>query len=62
MLFTTQLAAQTPNPMEAMTVENSTNVATHAFTFGPPCFVLKFASYMDLPAKPQQLPFPIYPR
>ena len=62
MLLTTQLAAQTPKPMEAITVEKSTNVAIPAFKFGPPCFVLKFASYMDLPAKPQQLPFPIYPR
>ena len=47
MPLTTQLAAKTPSPTAATTVEKSTSVATNAFNFGPlsfnPCS--KFAFY-----------------
>ena len=36
MPFTAQLAAHTPKPSEARTVEKSTIVATSTFKFGPP--------------------------
>jgi len=35
MEFTAQLAASTPSPTEATTVENSTKVATNAFKVRP---------------------------
>ena len=36
MALTTQLAARTPSPRDARTVEKITSVATNAFKLGPP--------------------------
>jgi hypothetical protein len=48
MAFTTQFAAQTPKPNEAMTVEKRTSVATNAFKFGPSQCSFKYAFYSNL--------------
>jgi len=61
---TTQLAAHTPRPSEARTVEKRTSVATQAFKFGPSYSTIKFSIYTCLATQPQPLAatLSLYPR
>jgi hypothetical protein len=48
MPFTAQLAAHTPKPSEARTVEKSTIVATNAFKSARPRYTIKLPIYTGL--------------
>jgi len=53
---TTQLAAHTPRPSEARTVEKRTSVATQAFKFGPSYSTIKFSIYTCLATQHNRSP------